>query len=309
MAITGHRIKNLVKYLKTDRKYLLKILVRKFHILFSDEMYLKVLYYLSTGRILNLKNPVTFNEKLQWLKLYNHNPEYHRMVDKIDAKAFAAERIGDQYIIPTYATYERAEEIDFDKLPNEFVIKVTQGGGGGSVVICKDKLSLNTRDAIKKLSAYLKQNLYNDNKEWPYKDIKPRIIVEKLLFDNQKEQVNDYKFYCFDGVPKALVIAADRYTEKTFDYFDMDFNHLPFTQSGKNASYEHYKPKNFEVMKDIASKLSAGIPHVRVDLYNLDGDIYFGEMTFFDSSGYDLFDPDEWDTIFGNWIKLPEKRV
>jgi len=262
------------------------------------------------GKWINWKNPLTYNEKLQWLKIYNRNPQYTVLVDKYAVKPVVANIIGRDYIVPTIASWDNPNDIDFDLLPKEFVLKTTNGGGGSGVIICRDKQNLDIVESKRKLSQSLKSNIYTRYKEWPYKNIYPRIIAEPRLTPTTSAELNDYKFYCFNGEPKIMLISHGRFHGTTcFDYYDMDFRHLPFEQGGPNAKIEASKPKNFDLMKRLAAELSSGIPHVRVDLYNCDGKVYFGELTFFDSSGFAEFNPQEWDEIFGQWINLPDKLL
>lgn len=273
----------------------------------SDEAYLKMRYWLSMGKKLNLANPQTFNEKLQWLKLYDRNPEYTRMVDKYEAKKYVADRIGEEYIIPTLGVWERFDEIDFDALPDQFVLKCTHDSGG--LVICRDKKTLDKEKARKKIEASLKMNYFYSGREWPYKNVKPRIIAEQYMEDTATAELRDYKIFTFDGVAKALFIATERgsSTEETkFDFFDTEFRHLPFTNGHPNAKVRPAKPETFDEMLRLAEKLSANIPHLRVDFYEVNGKAYFGELTFAHWSGMMPFEPAEWDETFGTWIKLPE---
>ena len=270
-----------------------------------DRLFLKVLFRLRMGYKLNLKNPQTFSEKLQWLKLYNHKAEYTNMVDKYEAKKYVASIIGEEYIIPTIGIWDSVDEIDFDKLPNQFVLKCTHDSGG--IVICTDKSKLDVKKAKIKLKRGLNRNFYTQNREWPYKNIKPRIIGEQYMVDESGYELKDYKFFCFDGEPKAMFIATDRGVaneETKFDFFDMEFQHLPFTNGHPNSNKEVHKPLGFEKMKQLASSLSRNIPHVRIDFYDINGKIYFGEITFFHWSGTMPFEPIEWDYKFGEWIKL-----
>lgn len=272
-----------------------------------DKLYLKWLFRLRMGYKLNLDNPQTFSEKLQWLKLYNRKPEYTQMVDKVGAKEYVAKIIGEEYIIPTIGVWDSVDDIDFDKLPNQFVLKCTHDSGG--IVICKDKSKLDIESARRVLRKGLKRDFYSTNREWPYKDVKRRIIGEQYMVDESGYELKDYKFFCFDGEPKALFIATDRGVkgeETKFDFFDMEFNHLPFTNGHPNANREIAKPQGFEEMKQLAAKLSQGQPHLRVDFYDINGKIYFGELTFYHWSGTTPFEPREWDYTFGSWIKLPK---
>lgn len=273
----------------------------------SDEMYLKMRYKKKLGRKLDLDNPHTYNEKLQWLKLHDRRPEYTMMVDKYEAKKYVADRIGEQYIIPTLGVWNSFDEIDFDTLPNQFVLKCTHDSGG--LVICKDKKVFDRDAARKKINKSLANNYYLHGREWPYKNVKHRIIAETYMEDTQTQELRDYKFFTFDGVAKALFIATERQTqgeETKFDFFDMDFQHLDFTNGHPNAGVKPEKPQNFNEMKRLAEILSEGIPHLRVDFYEVNGRTYFGELTFSHWSGMTPFEPEKWDEIFGNWIKLPD---
>lgn len=253
----------------------------------------------------NIDNPVTYNEKLQWLKLNDRHAEYTMMVDKIEAKEYVAGLVGKEFLIPTIATYNNIDEINWDVLPNKFVIKAT--GDSGGIVVCKDKSKLDINASIKKLKSLGGRNYYNYNIEYPYKDVKHRYIAEQYMEDESGFELKDYKIFCFDGVPKYLFVATGRQQNDTrFDFYDTEFNHLPIKNGHENADVWPTKPANFEEMLRLAEKLSQGIPHVRVDLYNVRGKIYFGEMTFFHWSGFTAYEPSEWDKIFGDYIKLPK---
>lgn len=305
----GSKIINIGKLL-WDEDYRLRFLAYiGLHNFVSGERFLKARYRAETGRELNLENPVIYTEKLQWLKLYDHRPEYTTMVDKYAVKQYVSERIGDEYVIPVFGVWDNPEEIDFASLPERFVLKATHDSGG--YIICKDKTSLNIPMVKKKLAELLKKNYFIYNWEWPYKHVKPRIIAEEYMEDSRCGELRDYKFFTFGGVPKVLYIAQGRGKgEPTVaDFFDMEFNHLPFTIDHDMADVPPEKPENFELMKELAAKLSEGTPQLRVDFYEVDGKVYFGEMTFFHCSGWEQFHPEEWDRIFGDWVVLPEKNV
>ena len=273
----------------------------------SDENYLKVLFYHCLGYKLNLNNPKTFNEKLQWLKLNDQHEEYSKMVDKIEAKKYAASIIGEKFIIPTLGIWNNVNEIEWDSLPLQFVIKSSDDSGG--VIVCKDKTTLDIEKAKKKLQR--KNNYFKYNKEYPYRNLKHRIIAEEYLEDESKYELKDYKIFCFNGEPSLLFVATDRQKrgeETKFDFFDIEWNHLPFTNGHPNNPNPIEKPRNFVEMLDIARKLSVGIPQVRIDLYNCNGKIYFGEITFFHWSGIKAFEPIEWDYKLGNMIHLPNQQ-
>ena len=277
----------------------------------DDEHFVRWKYYLNFRKKLDLDNPKTFNEKLQWLKLNDWHEEYTQMVDKYEAKKYVANLIGEEYIIPTLGVYDSFDEIDFDKLPNQFVLKCTHNSGG--IIICRDKASLDVPKARKQMTKWLKKNPFWTNREYPYKNVKPRIIAEQYMEDESGYELKDYKFFCFSGDVKYVFVATDRGKadeETKFDFFDMDWNHLPFTNGHPNNPGPISKPENFEEMKALACKLSKNMPHVRVDLYNISGKIYFGELTFYHWSGLTPFVPEKWDFEFGECITLvPHKNV
>lgn len=271
----------------------------------SDEEYLSRKYQLYFGQKLNLQNPQTFNEKLQWLKLYNRKPEYTMMVDKYKVREYIAQELGEEYLIPLLGVWDDPDEIDFDALPDQFVLKCNHNSGLG-MCICKDKSKLDISKVKAELRKGLKQDYYLTGREWPYKDVPRKIIAEKYMVDDSGD-LKDYKFYCFDGAMKFVMINSDRNTDKPTraDYFDQDFNWLDFTWGYSHAEVHPQKPDQFEKMVAITEKLSKGLPHIRVDLYDCNGQIYFGELTFFDGSGFDKIEPLEWDYKIGKMLKLP----
>ena len=294
------------------RKYLLLLLDRVLapNLPIPDAMYLRIKYYCRMGKKLNLKNPQTFNEKLQWLKLYGRRLIDTTLSDKYAVKEYIAKTIGNQYVIPLLGVWDKFEDIDFDKLPNQFVLKCTHDSGG--VVICKNKDTFNVESAKKIIKRGMSHNFYVFSREKAYRDIPRRIIAEEYREDTKTGELRDYKFFCFDGVPKALFIASDRQMkgeETKFDFFDMEYNHLPFTNGHPNAKVLPEKPVCFDEMKTLAAKLSKGIPHVRVDFYEVDGQVYFGEMTYSHWGGMTPFEPEEWDYIMGSWINLPTPYI
>lgn len=297
-------------YLKHPNKFLGGVVVKFSRFFPNDKIYLRIIFRCFMGKNLNLENPKTFSEKLQWLKLYNRKPEYTQMVDKYAVKKYVSDTVGEEYIIPTLGVWDSVDEIDFDSLPDKFVLKTTHAGGGNGVVICKSKAEFNIQQAKSKLRRSMNSNPYLTLREWPYKDVKPCIIAEQYMTDRDGHGLTDYKWFCFDGSPKALFIATDRSVEgeeTKFDFFDANFNHLPVINGHPNASREIKKPSCFEEMKQLAAKLSAGHPHVRVDLYDINDKVYFGELTFYHWSGMVPFQPEEWDFILGSWINLPIK--
>ena len=273
----------------------------------SDKTYLKISYRLLMGNKLNLDNPVTFNEKLQWLKLYDRKKEYTSLVDKYEVYDYVKKRIGEEHLIPIIGVWERPELIEWEKLPKSFVLKCTHDSGG--VILIKNKNDIKERQIVKKLKKKLKINYFYGDREWPYKNIKPRIIAQPYLSNENDADINDYKFFCFDGTPKYMFIAKDRQLgpkETKFNFYDMDFNKLDIKNGHDNFEDVLSVPKTWEEMKKIAAALSKGIPQVRVDLYEVNGKVFFGEMTFFHWSGMVPFIPKSWDKIFGDEIILPK---
>lgn len=301
-------LKKLIKFVINQDYRFLVLAGREKKADMPADAFLKRMYKIKMGKELNLDNPICYTEKLQWLKLYDHRDEYTTMVDKYEVKKYVANRIGDQYVIPLLGVWESADEIDFDSLPERFVLKTTHDSG--AIIICKDKNKLNIAATKKRLNYFLKRRYYDCNREWPYKNVKPRIIAEAYMEDSTYKELRDYKFFTFAGVPKVLYIAQGRGKgEPTVaDFFDIDFNHLPFTIDHDMADTPPEKPACFEEMKRLAAILSEGTPQLRVDFYEVDGRVYFGEMTFFHCSGMDAFHPEEWDKIFGNWVLLPKKN-
>lgn len=285
-----------------------KSVLRRIMGLLPDEMFIRLNYLRRMKQWPDLKNPTTYNEKLQWLKLHDRQPLYTQLVDKYEVRRFVEERIGGEYLVPLAGgPWNSFDEIDFDALPERFVLKCTHDSGG--LVICRDKRALDREKARRRISQSLQQNFYYHNREWPYKDVQPRIIAEAYMEDASTNELRDYKFFCFDGEPRMLFVASDRQTageETKFDFFDMDYNHLDLRNGHPNAAVPPEKPAQFGLMRELAQKLSRGIPHVRVDLYEVNGRVYFGEMTFYHWSGMVPFDPPEWDRKLGSWIGLPE---
>lgn len=285
-----------------------KTISRPFLAMLPPKAFVITKYYLYNHKWLNLNVPQTYNEKLNWLKLYYHNPLYTTLVDKVLVKEYVVKKIGREHIIPTLGHWDSFDEIDFDKLPNQFVLKTNHDSGG--IVICKDKATFDKEAAKKKLMKSLKHDYYRFSKEWPYKNVKRQILAEQYMEDESGFELKDYKWFCFDGEAKILFIASDRQVkevETKFDFFDVDFNHLPIINGHPNAVLPIPKPNGFEKMKELAQILSNGLPHVRIDFYDVNGQIYFGEMTFYHNSGFAVFEPDRWDKTLGSWIKLPTK--
>lgn len=272
----------------------------------DDEHFIKWKYYLNFHQRLSLDNPHTFNEKLQWLKLHDKHEEYTQMVDKYEAKKYVSSKIGEEYIIPTLGVYDSFDEIDIDDLPNQFVLKCTHNSGG--VMICRDKTSLDTKKAQKQFGKWLSVNPYWKNREYPYKNVKPMIIAEQYMTnDDSSPELTDYKFFCFDGYVDCVMVCLDRHLNDTkFYFFNKDWELLRLNIRGKNApeGFTVPKPKTMDEMFEIASKLSKGMKFVRMDLYEIRGHVYFGEYTFFPDSGLDKNILKETDIRFGNLLKL-----
>lgn len=269
-----------------------------------SSIYLKILFKKKMNKKLDLKNPVTYNEKLQWLKLHDHNPLYIKLVDKYEVKDIVAKIIGDKYIIPTYGVYDDFDDIDFSKLPKSFVIKCTHDSG--SLVICKDKKNLNLKETRDTINSGLNGNYYYRSREWPYKNIKPRIIIEKYIENKTDDELRDYNFFSFNGKVKMMLIASNEQSsgDTYFDFFDCDFKHLDIVNGHPCAPKKPHKPKNFQLMIELAEKLSKDIPHVRVDFYEMNGHVFFGKMTFYHWSGMMPYKPEKWDKIMGDLIDL-----
>lgn len=276
----------------------------------DDKIYLSILYRIIHGKKLNWNSPRTYNEKLQWLKIHNRDPLYSTLVDKYEVKKYIKDVIGEEYIIPSIGVWDSYKEINFRDLPDKFVLKCTHGSGGN--IICKDKNKFDYKRAERLLNGWMKHNFYCGQREWPYKDVKPRIIAEQYIKDEQDGELRDYKFFVFNGDVKAMFIATERSNEERetcFDFFDENFKHLDIINGHPNAEILPHKPYYFELMKQLAVKLAKDIPHVRVDFYEADGKVYFGEMTFFHWSGFTKFQPEIWDMRFGDWLKLPENCI
>lgn len=269
----------------------------------SDKRYLMIAYKSRFHRKLDLVNPKTFNEKLQWLKLYDRKDEYTQMVDKYEVKSYVARRIGSEYVIPTIAIGDSFDEIDFNVLPNSFVIKCTHDSG--SAVICKDKETIDNEAVRAKLSICLQRNYYNIGREWPYKNVRPRIIVDAYLDDHTGKELRDYKWWCFNGHPRIMycTIKGDNIYE---NFYDMNFQPVMIDHGFPRHIPEFERPVNFEIMRDLATKLAKDIPFVRVDFFDVEGKVYFSEFTFYDWGGMKPFGAD-WDERLGDLIPIPNK--
>lgn len=268
----------------------------------NDETYIKKTYKLAFGRPINLKNPKSFTEKINWYKLYYRDPLMKKCADKYDVREYVEQRIGKEYLNDCLGIWNSVDEIDFDKLPDKFVLKPTNGSG--DVLICKNKNTLNISEAKKILTQNKGKHFSSKTKEWAYYNLPYRIIGERYIESSDQNQIKDYKFFCFDGEPKFMFVGSERGTEHLkFDFFDMNWNWLPVTNAhehNKNIA----KPKHFDEMKEICRNLSKPFPHVRVDLYEEENRVYFGEMTFYHFGGFTKFEPDEWDYKFGKFFNI-----
>lgn len=270
--------------------------------LLTDSQYLKFVYRIEQKEKLNLVNPVSFTQKLQYLKLYDRNPEYTKLVDKLAVKDYVSDIIGKEHVIKTINSWDNANKINFKELPDKFVLKVTHDSGG--LVICKDKSKLDIKKTRKMLSKALKFNYFRYSREWPYKNVPRKILCEEYMQDSKTEDLVDYKFYCFNGEPKFLYFSRYEHQEnEELSFFTLDWQLAPFQRKNhKMLTIMPEKPDCFDEMIQIASKLSKNIPFVRVDLYVINQKIYFGEMSFFPASGMAKFYPEEWNNKIGEWI-------
>lgn len=300
---------NAIHSLFQDPKHFVAAILYRVGGCLPDKLYLQWIYYLETGNHLDLQNPQRYNEKLQWFKLYDHNPLYTTLVDKYAVKDYVTKLVGSEYVVPCLGVWNRAEDLEWDKLPNQFVLKTNHDSGNNGVFICKDKAKIDKGKWIRRINQSLSRDTSIPGREWPYKNVKRCVFAEQYLEDATGE-LRDYKFFCFDGEVKYLFIATERQSggEVKFNYFDADFNDLGIVQHHPMSDKPIEKPKMFEQMKELAARLSKGIPEVRVDLYEVNGQIYFGEYTFFHHGGVVPFHPDKWDYIFGANIQLPPKN-
>lgn len=278
-----------------------------------DETYVKLLYRFRMGKRLHLENPITFQEKIQWLKLHDRNPRYTQLVDKILVKEYVTKTIGSDYVIPLLGVWEKPEDIDWNNLPNKFVLKTNHSGGNTGVIVCRDKDTFDKKDAIKKLNLSLRTDVYTLFREWQYKNIKKRVFAEAFVETRPEvTDLPDYKWYCFNGEPKFCQVIQDRTTEETIDFFDTEWKHQEFI--GLNAKFSNAKfsnakvqpkrPKDLALQIRIAKKLSKNIPFSRIDLYQTDDKVYFGEITLYPASGIGIFTPDKYSTTLGQLIDM-----
>lgn len=283
---------------KASAKYSLKFL--------NDEQYIKLVYWGRLGSKINLKNPETFNEKMQWLKLHDRKQIYANMVDKYAVKSHVASIIGKEYLIPTLGIWDSFDEINFTQLPNQFVLKCTHDSGG--IVICTDESKLDKAVAKEKIENSLKRNYFYYGREWPYKGVKPKIIAEKYMTDESGSELKDYKMFIFSGKLRCIQVDYDRFTDHHRNFYNTDWKYLPFTTCyPTNSEKKIYKPKCLKDMMYCAERLADSVgnpPFLRVDMYAIQGKPYFGEMTFYHGGGFEIFYPENWDYKLGNWLKI-----
>lgn len=285
----------------------MKELIKKLLKLLPDYIFLQIKYRYKFNKKLDLKKPQTFNEKLQWLKLYDRNPEYTKMVDKYEAKKYVANIIGEEYIIPTLGVYNKFEDINFATLPNQFVIKCTHDSGG--LIICKDKTKLNIKEARKKINKSLKRNYFYTGREWPYKNVKPRIIAEQYMVDESGTELKDYKIFNFNGIPQFIQVDFNRFKGHQRKLYSTDWKELDFNLVYSiNKNVKISKPEKLKEILKLAKKLSINHSFIRTDFYVINDKIYFGELTFFPEAGFGKFIPEEWDEKLGNILELPKEK-
>lgn len=306
-----------INYLLHNRAHFCDSIVKNYLEFLPDKLYLSLRYRCKMGHWIDWKNPKTFTEKLQWLKVYDYKPEYTKMVDKLAAKDYVASRLGEEYIIPTLGVWDRVEDIDWDSLPDQFVLKTTHGGGGGGVVVCSDKTHFDKAKAIKKLRTSMHSNAGKTYRERPYLNVPRKIIAEKFMAERtakvntKNSDLPDYKFFCFNGKVKCFKIDFGRFVDHHANYYSPEGKLLPFGEKGLEPDPNHIEiiPENLDKMIVIAEKLSDGFKFLRVDLYNVKGKIYFGELTFYPAAGMGAFVPEEWDEKLGGMLNLDNHNV
>lgn len=296
----------MVSYIKNPLKIIRAMCTRRILNWLPDRPYLKLFYLAETGKKLNLNKPITFNEKIQWLKLYERKPEYSIYVDKYAVRSYIAKTIGDTYLIPLLGVYNSVEEINWDLLPNKFVLKCTHSSGAN--IICTDKNKLDIQASKMKLNKWMKRSWYWFGREWSYKKVKSRIICEEYMVDESGTELKDYKIFCFSGVPKMIQVDFNRFVEHKRNLYDIEWNYINASiQYPNDPRVKIKKPDRLKTMLELAKILSKDCSHVRVDFYLINEQMYFGELTFYHGSGYEKFDPESLGIEMGNWIKLPIK--
>lgn len=296
---------NNVNFKFFDKNHKLRTAMMKLFGFLPDGAYLKFVFKMRTGKKLNLKNPVTFCDKQNWLKIHEKEARYTQLVDKIAVRDFVKDKIGEEHLFPMLGAWDSFDEIDFDALPESFVLKCNHDSGSVKIIQHKSELTNEDIAALREhFTAKMKANIFFAGREYPYKDVKPRILAEKLMVAEDGKGISDYKFFCFNGKPEMLFIATDRSTDVKFDFFDMDFNHLDILNIHPQSGKQLEKPACFEEMKEIAAKFSKGMKFVRLDLYEVNGKVYFGEFTFFHGGGFWPLEPDVWEKKLGDLIEI-----
>lgn len=297
------KIKTAMDLLKQDPKRLFSALSRNnFLNWVPDKLYLKMIYYFETGNKLNLKNPMTYNEKLQWLKLHDRKTEYVTYVDKFAVREYISLIIGEKYLIPLIGVYDKVEDIPWNELPDRFVLKCTHGSH--SNIICANKKALDIEKSKEQLNKWMKRNWFWFGREWPYKNVKPRIVCEMFISDTN-ESPDDYKVLCFNGKAKLIEVHLERFgNNHTQDFYDVMWHKTQISQGGSLSDKSLQKPACFEEMIRLSELLARNMCHVRIDWYIVSNKLYFGEITFYDASGFDLFDNPEDELMLGKWIDL-----
>ena len=311
MRKNGSRFRRVIHSLISNPRKIL-IYMNSLHLLnwIPDEQFLLLLWKARFGTELDLKHPESFNEKMQWLKLYDRNPLHTRLVDKYAVKSYVSNIIGEEHVIPTLAFWDSPDKIDFSVLPDRFVLKCNHTSGEG-LILCRDKSKMNPTSVKATLKKAMKSDYYLTYREWPYKNVPRKILAEPYMEDTKAaasglDSLPVYKFLCFEGTPRIIqTIQNDKMPNETIDYFDTLWNLLPFHQNYPNSPVTMPRPECLDSMLQIASKLSAGFHFVRIDLYEVNGNIYFSEFTFFSDAGFAPFYPESWNHLLGSWIKLP----
>lgn len=303
------KMRKFISLLKNPRHLLLSLAEHGFFNWMPDKLYLKLVFRLRIGQKLRINSPQTFNEKIQWLKLYDRRSEYIGMTDKCLAREYIGNRIGEEYLVPLLGAWDKAEDIDFSKLPEHFVLKCNHDSG--SAVVCRDKKSFSEADAVKALKKKLRKNAFFGGREWQYKNIKRKVIAEKYLEDDANGELTDYKLLCFNGRVKCCLVVTKRFSaegvHKTF--YDRQWNRLPFERREPAEKTDIEKPQNYGKMLEIAEELSKNRTFLRVDFYESEKKLYIGELTLHPGSGFEEFVPREWDDILGGWLKLPTEKI
>lgn len=294
----------LIRLLKDPRIIILKMIGQGMFEWMPEERIIKIMYKIKMNKDIDLEKPTTFNEKMQWLKLYDRKDEYTIMVDKYEARNYIADKVGKEYLVPLLGVWDNFDEISFDDLPNQFVLKTTHDSGG--VIVCQNKSELNWEKARKKINKCLKTNYYYRGREYPYKNIKPRIIAEKYLASPEGD-LKDFKIMCFNGKPKIILTCSERFYDSglKLDFFDTEWNHLDVCRpKASNSSHKIERPTHLEEMLFISKEIAKDMSFVRVDFFEVNNKIYLGEITLYPSSGFEAFVPESFDNILGNILEL-----